>query len=128
MHLTIRLPHADGTLNDYTLHEPGSFPHPTTAPQSRVAYAAAHMVCNPLLTTSHTQPACIDWEATLAYRRHLWSYGLGVAEAMDTAQRGMGLDWPTAQELIRRSLAEAQTIPGALIACGAGTDQLTPAP
>ena len=128
MHLTIRLPHANGTLNDYILREPGSFLHPTTAPQSRVAYAAAHMVCNPLLTTSHTQPACIDWEATLAYRRHLWSYGLGVAEAMDTAQRGMGLDWPTAQELIHRSLAEAQTIPGALIACGAGTDQLAPAP
>ena len=126
MRLTLRLPHADGTLNDYTLHEPGSFPRATAAPQSRVAYAAAHMVCNPLLTTSHTQPACIDWEATLAYRRHLWSYGLGVAEAMDTAQRGMGLDWPTAQELIRRSLAEAQTIPGALIACGAGTDQLAP--
>jgi len=127
MRLTIRLPHADGTQNDYTLHEPGSFSHATVAPQSRVAYAAAHMVCNPLLTTSHTQPACIDWEATLAYRRHLWSYGLGVAEAMDTAQRGMGLDWPTAQELIRRSLAEAHTIPGALIACGAGTDQLAPA-
>jgi hypothetical protein len=128
MRLTIRLPHADGTLHDYTLREAGSFPRATDAPQSRVAYAAAHMVCNPLLTTSHTQPACIDWETTLAYRRHLWSYGLGVAEAMDTAQRGMGLDWPTAQELIRRSLAEAQTTPGAHIACGAGTDQLIPAP
>lgn len=128
MPLTIRLPRADGTRSDYTLSEAGSFLSPASPPQSRVAYAAAHVVCNPLLTTSHTQPACIDWEATLAYRRHLWSYGFGIAEAMDTAQRGMGLDWPTAQELIRRSLAEAQTLPGTLIACGAGTDQLAPSP
>lgn len=128
MSLSIRLPAADGTRNEYTLHEPGSFPTAPAAPQSRIAYAAAHMVCDPLSTTSHTQPAQIDWDATLAYRRHLWSYGLGVAEAMDTAQRGMGLDWPTAQELIRRSLTEAQATPGARIACGAGTDHLPPAP
>ncbi|MBV9713603.1 MAG: dihydrodipicolinate synthase family protein [Ktedonobacteraceae bacterium] len=128
MSLMIRLPRADGTRSDYLLSEPSSFLYPAHRLQSRVAYAAAHVVCDPLLTTSHTQPACIDWEATLAYRRHLWSYGLGVAEAMDTAQRGMGLDWSTAQELIHRSLAEAQTIPGALIACGAGTDQLAPSP
>lgn len=128
MRLMIRLPRADGTCSDYTLNEPGSFPSSTPAPLSRIAYAAAHVVCNPLVTTSHTQSACIDWDATLAYRRHLWSYGLGIAEAMDTAQRGMGLDWATAQELIRRSLAEAQTLPGVLIACGAGTDQLIPSP
>jgi hypothetical protein len=128
MPFTIRLPRADGTRDDYILNETGSLLSPTGAPLGRVAYAAAHVVCDPLHTTSHTQPACIDWEATLAYRRHLWSYGLGVAEAMDTAQRGMGLDWPTAQELIRRSLAEAHTIQGALIACGAGTDQLAPSP
>src|SRR5881409_2878376 len=88
---------------------------------SRVAYAAAHVVCDP------QSPTEIDWEATLAYRRYLWSLGLGVAEAMDTAQRGMGLDWPQARELIRRSLAEARG-PGGLIACGAGTDQLLPDP
>src|SRR6266705_5763363 len=86
---------------------------------SRVAYAAAHVVCDP------QSPTEIDWEATLAYRRYLWSLGLGVAEAMDTAQRGMGLDWPQARELIRRSLAEAHAA-GGLIACGAGTDQLVP--
>src|SRR6185369_6517911 len=63
----------------------------------------------------------IDWDATLAYRRYLWGLGLSVAEAMDTAQRGMGLDWPTSRELIRRSLAEA---PKDRIACGAGTDLL----
>src|SRR6267378_5940913 len=88
---------------------------------SRVAYAAAHVVCDP------QSPTEIDWEATLAYRRYLWSLGLGVAEAMDTAQRGMGLDWPQARELIRRSLAEARGA-GGLIACGAGTDQLVPDP
>lgn len=93
-------------------------------PRSRVAYAAAHVVCDPLRTTSHETAASLDWEATLAYRRHLWSCGLGVAEAMDTAQRGMGLGWSTASKLIRLSLAEARTFPGARIACGAGTDHL----
>ena len=66
----------------------------------------------------------VDWDATIAYRRHLWSLGLGVAEAMDTAQRGMGLDWPTSLELIRRSLDAARDMPGALIASGCGTDHL----
>jgi len=86
---------------------------------SRVAYAAAHVVSDP------RSDAVIDWDATLAYRRYLWSLGLGVAEAMDTAQRGMGLEWPQARELIGRSLAEARAVRG-LIACGAGTDQLSP--
>ena len=72
--------------------------------------------------------SAIDWDATLAFRRHLWSLGFGVAEAMDTAQRGMGLDWPTSLELIRRSVAEARGIPGAVIVSGAGTDHLTPRP
>jgi len=88
--------------------------------RSRVAFAAAHVVVDPLSDTPE-----IDWDATMAYRRMLWSYGLGVAEAMDTAQRGMGLDWTGAQELIRRSVAEARTVAG-LIACGAGTDHLDP--
>ncbi len=89
---------------------------------SRVAYAAAHVVPNvvPEVGAKHDG---IDWDQTLAFRRHLWSYGLGVAEAMDTAQRGMGLLWETARELIARSLAEARTS-GGVIACGAGTDQL----
>src|SRR5271166_462836 len=91
--------------------------------RSRIAYSAAHVVAN-------GDPAAgsgIDWESTLAYRRYLWSYGLGVAEAMDTAQRGMGLPWEAARELIRRSLAEARTS-GGLIACGAGTDHLPDGP
>jgi hypothetical protein len=82
---------------------------------SRIAYAAAHVVPG---------EDGIDWETTLAFRRHLWSYGLGIAEAMDTSQRGMGLSWETARELIARSLQEAQAC-GGLIACGAGTDQLS---
>lgn len=127
----IRLPRATaGTIEyvDYLLREPLYWSAISTPPRSRVAYAAAHVVCDPLTTTSHTLPTQLDWETTLAYRRHLWSYGLAVAEAMDTAQRGMGLNWLLAQELIRRSLAEARTISGARIACGAGTDQLTITP
>src|SRR5690606_40827177 len=68
----------------------------------------------------------IDWDATIDYRRHLWSLGLGVAEAMDTAQRGMGLDWPTSLELVRRSLDAARDVPGAVVASGCGTDHLAP--
>ena len=85
--------------------------------------AAAHVVADPAADNSEGQPAVIDWETTLAFRRHLWRYGFGVAEAMDTAQRGFGLEWEATKELIRRSLAEAQKV-GGLIACGAGTDQL----
>jgi Protein of unknown function (DUF993) len=117
--MNIVLPRADGTLAPYTVGEPRVWPPPTGPIRSRVAYAAAHVVCDP-----HSD-AELDWDATLAYRRHLWSLGLGVAEAMDTAQRGMGLDWPVARELIGRSLAEARAVNG-LIACGAGTDQLAP--
>src|SRR2546423_13942261 len=108
------------------MREPTIWPAPTGPLQCRVAYAAAHVVSDPLADADPLAAARIDWDATLAYRRHLWSLGLGVAEAMDTAQRGMGLDWPAARELIRRSLAEARATGGA-IACGAGTDQLAPA-
>jgi hypothetical protein len=92
-----------------------------------VAYAAAHVVCDPLRDVDVLLEAAIDWDATLAYRRHLWRYGFAVAEAMDTAQRGGGLGWCDAKELITRSLAEARAV-GGVIACGAGTDQLAPAP
>src|SRR5581483_8696773 len=86
---------------------------------------AAHVVCDPLADTTPAGPARLDWEATLTYRRLLWSLGFAVAEAMDTAQRGLGLDWSAAQELIRRSVAEARAA-GGTVACGAGTDQLAP--
>ncbi|MEU5715739.1 dihydrodipicolinate synthase family protein [Streptomyces sp. NPDC020403] len=91
---------------------------------SRTVFSAAHVVADPYADISPDDPAAVDWDATLAFRRHLWSHGLGVAEAMDTAQRGMGLDWSGAAELIRRSAAEAKSVGGAL-ACGVGTDQLT---
>lgn len=91
--------------------------------RSRTVFAAAHVVADPQSGTTPDGPAAVDWDATLAFRRHLWSHGLGVAEAMDTAQRGAGLDWGAAAELIRRSAAEARAV-GGLLACGAGTDQL----
>ncbi|MFD7716580.1 dihydrodipicolinate synthase family protein [Streptomyces sp. NPDC059814] len=94
---------------------------------SRTVFSAAHVVADPYADISPDSPAAVDWDATLAFRRHLWSHGLGVAEAMDTAQRGMGLDWAGAAELIRRSAAEARSVGGA-IACGVGTDQLPPGP
>jgi hypothetical protein len=127
MPTTITLPRADGTLKSYTIGPAGSFPPPSGPPRSRVAYAAAHVVCDPLANISPTLEVALDWDATLAYRRYLWSFGFAIAEAMDTAQRGMGLDWTTTQELIRRSLAEAHAA-GGDIACGAGTDHLAPGP
>jgi hypothetical protein len=119
----LTLPRADGSLEAYapTLREP--LPVPSAEPRSRVCYAAAHVVADPLAGGDPTGPAQLDWEATLAFRRHLWAHGMRIAEAMDTAQRGMGLDWPATQELIRRSVAEAKAVGGRL-ACGAGTDQL----
>jgi hypothetical protein len=122
----ILLPHADGSLAPYAPGDhavPGEPPGP---PKSRIAYAAAHVVADPLADVDPTSRAVLDWEATIAYRRYLWSLGFSLAEAMDTAQRGMGLDWETTKELIRRSVAEARGL-GAEIACGAGTDHLQPA-
>jgi len=121
------LPYADGTLKPYVPGPPAIFCPPTEPLRSRVAYTAAHVVCEPLADINPTLETRLDWEATLAYRRYLWSLGLAVAEAMDTAQRGMGLDWDTTKELIRRSVAEARAA-GGNIACGAGTDQLIPHP
>ncbi|MFF2808566.1 DUF993 family protein [Streptomyces sp. NPDC058000] len=107
---------------------PEAAPATGTPPRlrSRRVFAAAHVVADPRADTAPDGPAALDWDATLAFRRHLWAHGLGVAEAMDTAQRGMGLDWAGAAELIRRSAAEARAVGGHL-ACGAGTDQLPPA-
>jgi hypothetical protein len=119
----VRLPHPDGTLQTYECGPPGEFTRPSAPLTSRRAFAAAHVVADPLADNNPASGANLDWDATLAFRRHLWSYGLSVAEAMDTAQRGMGLNWPVTRELIRRSLAEAAAEDGD-IACGAGTDQL----
>ncbi|WNV85763.1 dihydrodipicolinate synthase family protein [Umezawaea sp. Da 62-37] len=122
----ITLPAADGTLYDHVPSDPVAWVKPDGPPTSRVAFAAAHVVADPLGDNSPGAPAVVDWDSTLAFRRHLWSYGLGVAEAMDTAQRGMGLDWATTRELIRRSAAEAGHL-GTRIAAGAGTDHADPA-
>ncbi|MDG9721539.1 dihydrodipicolinate synthase family protein [Streptomyces sp. DH41] len=123
--MTLHLPGANGTLRAY---EPRTEPPPAlssgSAFSSRTVFSAAHVVADPYADTTPDGPAAVDWDATLAFRRHLWSHGLGVAEAMDTAQRGMGLDWAGAAELIRRSAAEAKAC-GGRIACGVGTDQLT---
>ncbi|WKU06606.1 dihydrodipicolinate synthase family protein [Micromonospora sp. HUAS LYJ1] len=94
---------------------------------TRTAYAAAHVVADPRAENVPGAPAAVDWDRTLAFRRHLWSYGLGVAEAMDTAQRGAGLDYPATRELIRRSAAEAGAVGGRIVA-GVATDQLPPGP
>ncbi|GGQ21134.1 dihydrodipicolinate synthase family protein [Streptomyces roseolilacinus] len=121
---TVPLPNPDGSTRAYRPRtEPRAFA--TGAPlASRTVFSAAHVVADPYADTSPDSPAAVDWDATLAFRRHLWSHGLGVAEAMDTAQRGMGLDWAGAAELVRRSAAEAKAV-GGRIACGVGTDQLT---
>ncbi|NUP45079.1 MAG: dihydrodipicolinate synthase family protein [Streptomyces sp.] len=122
--MTIHLPAAGGATRPYEPRtEPAAFA-PGGAPlASRTVFSAAHVVADPYADITPDSPAAVDWDATLAFRRHLWSHGLGVAEAMDTAQRGMGLDWAGAAELIRRSAAEAKAV-GGRIACGVGTDQL----
>ncbi|TPG23200.1 dihydrodipicolinate synthase family protein [Variovorax guangxiensis] len=124
MALTLTLPTADGSLSPYALR--GSVPAkpPAGVKFNRIAYSAAHVVADPLAVVDPWLQAAVDWDTTIAYRQHLWSLGLGVAEAMDTAQRGMGLDWPTSLELIRRSLDAAKDVPGALVASGCGTDHL----
>ena len=124
---SVFLPRQDGSLEEYRLRgEP--ITRPGAAPTfNRIAYAAAHVVSDPLRDSDPWGNPAIDWEATMAFRHHLWGLGFRIAEAMDTAQRGMGLTWTAAQELIRRSLAEARSVPGADLACGAGTDHLSPA-
>src|SRR6266566_117257 len=120
------LPRADGTLTPYVpTPVAATFPSTGGPITSRIGYAAVHVVCDPLADNDPTLDVAIDWDATLAYRRYLWSLGLAVAEAMDTAQRGMGLGWPAARELIRRSVGEARAA-GGMIACGAGTDHVLP--
>ena len=120
---SVRLPDANGEVRDYTptgrfLYAEGGAP-----PRTRLPYAAVHVVADALADASPVGPVAVDWERTLAFRRHIWSYGLGVADAMDTAQRGMGLDWESSKELIKRSVAEAKAVGGRIV-CGAQTDHL----
>jgi Protein of unknown function (DUF993) len=122
--LTLNLPTTDGSVSEYRL---GGTPiaRPSAPPAfNRIAYAAAHVVSDPRSEVDPWGRPTIDWETTIAFRRHLWSLGFKIAEAMDTSQRGMGLDWAGAQELIKRSLADARSVPGADLACGVGTDHV----
>ena len=125
--MQITLPTSDGRLAPYTLRGPASFAPPVAGTRfNRIAYSAAHVVADARAAIDPWLQCAIDWDATIAYRQRLWGLGLGVAEAMDTAQRGMGLDWPTSLELIRRSIDASRDVPGALVASGCGTDQLAP--
>jgi hypothetical protein len=126
---TIALPTNDRRLIPYVTGEPIVRPsHAETARFNRIAFAAAHVVGDPLADADPWLDVAVDWGQTIAFRNYLWDLGLGVAEAMDTAQRGMGLDWNGARELIRRALEAANSRPGVKIACGVGTDHLIPGP
>ncbi len=125
--MKITLPAADGSLQPYTLRGPAGFaPAAPGTKLNRIAYSAAHVVADARAAIDPWLQCAIDWDATIAYRQRLWRMGLGVAEAMDTAQRGMGLDWPTSLELIGRSIDAAKDVPGAFLASGCGTDHLAP--
>jgi hypothetical protein len=124
----LRLPRADGTIASYTLSGRAPIQAPAGPIRSRIGMAAVHVVADPLAAINPTLQVALDWEATLQFRHYLWSLGLAVAEAMDTSQRGMGFDWGTAKQLIKRSVAESKTVPGAMLASGAGTDHLEPGP
>src|SRR5947199_6826514 len=122
--LSLKLPKADRSIETYRLAASRSFPAKLQGTLNRVAFSAAHVVADPLAGVDPWLSAAIDWDRTIAFREHIWDLGLGVAEAMDTAQRGMGLDWPTSLELIRRSVAASKARGDALVFSGAGTDHL----
>ena len=125
----ISLPTKDRRVEPYITGEPIVLPTKGATPKlNRIAYAATHVVADPFADIDPWLDAAIDWDRTIAFRDYLWDLGLGVAEGMDTAQRGMGLDWAGAKELIRRALAAAKARPGALIGCGVGTDHLDAGP
>jgi hypothetical protein len=124
--LSIDLPRADRRVEKFHLSEPRNFPERAERKLNRIAFAATHVVADPRADNDPWLDCAIDWDKTIAYREYLWGLGLGVAEAMDTAQRGMGVDWPTSLELIKRSVAAAKICDG-LVFSGSGTDQLDPA-
>jgi hypothetical protein len=128
MPATVKLPRLDGTVVPYALSGRGPVTAPPGPITSRIGMAAVHVVADPLAAIDPTLDVALDWDATLRFRHHVWSLGLAVAEAMDTSQRGMGFGWTAARELIRRSVAEARTAPGAVLASGAGTDHLEAGP
>ena len=124
--LSLKLPGANRSLETYRLAASRAFPAKLQGKLNRVAFSAVHVVSDPLADVDPWLSAAIDWDKTIAFREHVWDLGLGVAEAMDTAQRGMGLDWPTSLELIQRSTRAAKARGNALVFSGAGTDHLAP--
>src|SRR5215831_3465636 len=127
--LKINLPTAARRLDTFVLSEPSAYPDKVRGAFNRVAFSAAHVVADARAASDPWIDCALDWDKTIGYRQYLWGLGLGVAEAMDTAQRGMGLDWPTSLELIRRAVAASKAWAAregrpALIAAGCGTDQL----
>ena len=124
--LSLKLPGANRSLETYRLAASRAFPAKLQGTLNRVAFSAAHVVSDPLADVDPWLTAAVDWDKTIAFREHVWDLGLGVAEAMDTAQRGMGLDWPTSLELIQRSVRAAKARGNALVFSGAGTDHLAP--
>jgi len=124
---SLRLPTAEGGLEPFVMSPPSPFAARGKGAFPRVVYAAAHVVADPFASADPWARQAVDWDSTMAFRHHLWDLGFKVAEAMDTAQRGTGLDWGGAKALIARALSEARARPGADLACGAGTDHLDPA-
>ncbi|HLX15055.1 MAG TPA: dihydrodipicolinate synthase family protein [Bradyrhizobium sp.] len=124
--LSLKLPAADGRIETYRLAAARAFPARLEGTLNRVAFSAAHVVSDPRADVDPWLTAAIDWDKTIAFREYIWDLGLGVAEAMDTAQRGMGLDWPSSLELIKRSVRAAKLRGNALVFSGAGTDHLAP--
>src|ERR1700745_4149379 len=122
----LKLPTEGRAIETYRLAASRTFPAKLEGPLNRVAFSAAHVVADPLADVDPWLAAAVDWDKTIAFREHVWDLGLGVAEAMDTAQRGMGLDWPTSLELITRSVRAAKARGNALVFSGAGTDHLAP--
>src|ERR1700676_2432276 len=122
--LSLKLPTANRAVETYRLAASRAFPSKLEGTLNRVAFSAAHVVADPLADVDPWLSPAIDWDRTIAFREHVWDLGLGVAEAMDTAQRGMGLDWPTSLELIQRSVRAAKARGGALVFSGVGTDHL----
>ena len=123
---SIRLPTNSGNLEEFRLSLPKDFPAAQSGAFTRIAYSAAHVVADARAAHDPWIDCRIDWDATIAFRLSLWKLGMGVAEAMDTAQRGMGMDWPTSLDLIRRSIDASKAVKGAFLASGAGTDHLAP--
>src|SRR5207237_9651851 len=122
--LSLRLPRDDRSIETYRLTASRTVPAKLPGTLNRIAFSAAHVVADPLADADPWLTAAVDWDRTIAFREHVWDLGLGVAEAMDTAQRGMGLDWPTSLELIQRSVDAAKAKGNALVFSGAGTDHL----